>query len=276
MLVARATGDLARALFPDVIKGLGYVAEDDTEADAGWGAPEPEPEQARRPALQRKRKAPAQPAEDVPLPAMTEAEAADAERTAREIPARWLTDEEAEALAGQRAAEARQAVEEAVTAPPEPPVAPPVKRRPGRPRKTPPTRVDTEDRPLPLEPPPPMPTPEPERPAPEPPPPPDGSGVGPALLGAAPMRALQASLTRELGTVATPEERHALLAAILGRPVDTSKTLTRAEGLQALDVLGQFESGALAFDIDLTKPQPAFIITSARTEPEEETEENNG
>jgi hypothetical protein len=59
MLMARATGDLARILFPDVIKGLGYVAETNPEALEGWAseapeAPEPMPPPVAPPAIQRK------------------------------------------------------------------------------------------------------------------------------------------------------------------------------------------------------------------------------
>jgi hypothetical protein len=70
MLMARATGDLARILFPDVIKGLGHLAE--TEADAadleGWAGPETSAPMAppRPPAIQRKARP--RPVESAPLP----------------------------------------------------------------------------------------------------------------------------------------------------------------------------------------------------------------
>jgi hypothetical protein len=83
------------------------------------------------------------------------------------------------------------------------------------------------------------------------------------------MRALQAGLTRELGTVATAEERHALLSAILGRDIATSKELTRAEGLRVLDVLGRFANGTLTFEADEeAMPDIRFKIYDTRPESE--------
>jgi hypothetical protein len=59
MLMARATGDLARVLFPDVVKGLGYVAEDEADVLAveSWAPEQPDQDKPRK-ALQRKRKPP--------------------------------------------------------------------------------------------------------------------------------------------------------------------------------------------------------------------------
>ena len=57
MLVARATGDLARITFPDVVKGLGYVAEDDGNLESleAWApAGEAEPAKPTREPVQRR------------------------------------------------------------------------------------------------------------------------------------------------------------------------------------------------------------------------------
>ena len=82
-----------------------------------------------------------------------------------------------------------------------------------------------------------MPDPAPESPDDE------GRG-GPVLIGVRPLKAIQAGLTRELGSASTPEERHALLAAIVGHPVETSKTLTRADGYRVLDYFDRFADGS--------------------------------
>jgi hypothetical protein len=58
MLMARATGDLARILFPDVIKGLGYVGESEADAQTmeAWAPVDDIPPVAPPvPAIQRKR-----------------------------------------------------------------------------------------------------------------------------------------------------------------------------------------------------------------------------
>lgn len=60
LLVARASSDLARILFPDVVRGLGYAAEalDELPDLDGWEqAPEPEADPADPPAPRRKTRA---------------------------------------------------------------------------------------------------------------------------------------------------------------------------------------------------------------------------
>jgi hypothetical protein len=223
MLTARATGDLARILFPDVVKGLGYVAETEDTAQAieAWGPPEvSEAEAPVRPALQRARR---------PRKAALE-----------------------------RPGEVRPPV-----APPpephgpnEPPVGgtPPGARPPGNPNDPyDPTDVPLPDdmlprgtgRPAPHR----LPDPEPEAPPDEAPGP-----IRPGLL-----KAVHASLTGELGSIITREERLGLLSAIVGHELSSSKELTQPEGRVVLQYLARVASGQATYDLD--PDSGAFTVT---------------
>lgn len=73
MLLARATGELGRMAFPDAIKGLGQVAEDEPEALDSWAATAPAPELGAGSVLatqtvRRRRAVRGRPTTDVPLP----------------------------------------------------------------------------------------------------------------------------------------------------------------------------------------------------------------
>jgi hypothetical protein len=58
MLLARATSDLARLLFPDVVKGLGYIAEDDQTVNVLSGTVTEEPPPVAPPAVPRRKRRP--------------------------------------------------------------------------------------------------------------------------------------------------------------------------------------------------------------------------
>lgn len=209
MLLARASSDLARQIFPDVIKGLSYIAEDEDSAAtmASWGPPEARPAEADPPprkALQRARR----PRRDAPV-----------------------QDAELPPVA--------QPAEE-----PDPPVAPLVEAATAP--EAPPA--------VPF-----LPDPEPEPGPPEPPPP--GSLISPG-----PLRALQAGLTKQLGTAATREEKHQVLEAILGKPVESAKDLTRAEGMKALDWLGRIAAGEASL---VMGPDDTWTVQSLEEPPEE-------
>ena len=195
MLLARATGDLARVAFPDVIKGLGYVAEDvDPEALEAWDPATGEVTAPAKPrkAIQRRRR-------PVAEPVVTEA---------------LETPQEAG----------------------EPPIAPPEDYRVPIPENHEAHAWEKRDAPLP---------PEllPEQARLEDPP--ESMRISPGWL-----KTLHISLGRELGTVATREEKLSMLSAILGRPVESSKTLTPDEGKTAVKFLSAVANGSAAWDMD--------------------------
>lgn len=268
MLVARATGDLARLLFPDVVKGLGYVAEDDAGALDAWAptdssAPTVETP-ARRTLQRRKRSAASTPVQTADLPAegalkpdsgAPVAPVLDEVDVSTADAGMWLTDEEAVAREHEVAEQARAAVEEALDEPP--PSAPPPYPKGHQTGDVP---LPEDMRPVgsgrPVRPT--LPDPEPEQP--------DDEGTGPPVaLGDRPARAMQAGLTRELGTSATREERHALVAAILGHPVTSTKDLPRAEGYHVLDYLDRFADGSASWEF--TEGGAAIRVLDTREPP---------
>ena len=218
MLLARAFGDLARTLFPDVLKGLSYVAEvEDTILDMDtWAGPlddqaavAPEPP---RKAIQRTRrpKAAQTPDDRPPVAPVDESE-----------PPPSGPSNAGHATSGQ-------------TVGPDD-VAPPYPRG-----------HQPDDQPLPPdlrptgsgEPIRPQPDLMPERPAPGP-------------IGTGMVQALNIMLTGQLGSAATREERLSMLSAILGRKVESSKNMTVAEGHLVRDWFGRLEAGTVAFDQDV-------------------------
>jgi hypothetical protein len=273
MLVARATGDLARILFPDVVKGLGYVAEDEPDALEAWAPPGQvdEPATPPRKVLQRRRRAanpsqvqsaplppdsPLAPDSGPPVVTVEESPAVVPDQYAPEVAdaqqahdenrssGRWLTDDEAEAT-GPTPDEARAAIEAELAG------VPNMEENDGKPSDPPPTRVSDDDEPLPedlqpvgtgrpiprLGPVPTLPELQPEQPSNEATPP------GLRTLADRPFKAMQTGITRELGSAATDEERHALVSAIVGREITTTKTLPRDDGYRVLDWLDRFNDG---------------------------------
>jgi len=241
MLLARATGDLARAKFPDVVKGLGYVAEDVSAGDLdGWalspGPPVEEPAPRKR--LQRRKAATVTPPEPAPepepaapaTPDVRDGGDAGGEATRpRPVPEPVDTPDEI-----------RRRYDELARADDDGPVV-----------DNGPTVDDV-----------PLPDLEPEAPTDEPP------AVGPRMIGPGQLKAVQAALTAELGTVATREEKHAMLAGILDHPVESTKDLTRDEAFRVLDVIGRIQDGSMRWTPDLATG--AITITDVRQPPPEQ------
>ena len=224
MLLARASGDLARLVFPDVVKGLGIIAEDvDPAALESWGPPgdeappSPTTQAAPRKAVQRRtrpRKAPKEPPVAPPP----------------ERP--WHGPETEERAANTEAWNDRQVPAREIQDTPLPVEDPPV----------------PEPEPAALEPPPDA-NPRPETRDDAPPPPKPPKGPGPQLV-----RAVQASLGRALGRGPDSEvdraDRLALESAIVGREITSTLDLTRPEAMRVLDVLAAIQAGEATWETD--------------------------
>ena len=226
MLLARATGDLARILFPDVVKGLGYLAEDDSNLQAldTWSqvaestteAPAPAP--ARAPVQRRTRPT---------RGSLGQAPQPDQERPAEQPTApphdsvRPVTTTDLPEPPAPPARSQDQVVQE----PPidGPPVAP---GRHAAPVEQPAPVGDLEPEPAPDEPP---------------------GPAGPVMMGDGQRRGLFAMLRAILGDQPNEElarmERLELVSVLAGRQVDSSSDLTRAEAFTVLEGLGRLERG---------------------------------
>lgn len=183
MLLARATSDLARLLFPDVVKGMSYIAEDESvtalEAYGQDVAQEPAPVAPPR-APQRKRRPRALP-----------------------NPGHHLATEDKPGPDGS------VDVPMPDTSEPDETPSPPVEYPPETTPEEPPAEGE---------------------------PPPKG-------MGERPFKAMQAALARVLGKVPR-DDRLGALAAIVGRPVESSGDLTRDEGYRVLGFLDRVNVGA--------------------------------
>lgn len=232
MLAARCTADLARLAFPDVVKGLGYLAEDTEDAtylEAMTPADQDEPPKPARKAVQRRTR-PRKGAPD-PVPTAPALEP----RTVPYGP--WGDDQQLPPPVGEAAPHLD----------PLPPSAMP----------------DPEPEQAPMEPPPDAdPRPEPREDAPPVAPPP--KGPGPQLL-----RALHASLGRALGRGPSADvdrdDRLRLTGAMVGRELTTTNELTRTEAMHCLDVLAAIAAGEATWQeddqgrleiLDLREPPP--------------------
>ena len=208
MLLARATGDLARQVFPDVVKGLGYVAEEQADDLDRWAAPEIAEETKAPP---RKRVARAQRPKIPELPATELPEAPRMAPAASPPIDPWAEPDEESA----------------------PPIAPPMTPAPASNRPPP----ASQDQAL-------LPELEPEPQAPEPSlEPPASVLVGPGMI-----RGLQATLGRILKEQAGDRDlRLELVSAIAGRRILTTKELTKDEAMNVTQTLMRIENGEMTW-----------------------------
>jgi hypothetical protein len=221
MLLARATSDLARLLFPDVIKGLSYIAEDESAASLeAWQVTEPnEPEPKAPP---RRRRAPAKKATASPrslpspphLPPATDAHPAPDGSV--DVPLdEWSTPP---------------------THAPQPP-PPDAVQLPGEPESSG-TSMPPPVAPVLPETPPPDRYPEAE---------PEGA---PERISDQRRGGVMASFARiGLADPSMREIRLALTSALIGRPITTTKQVYNSEALSLMRQINDIETGALAWTL---------------------------
>lgn len=206
MLLARATGDLARLVFPDVVKGLGHVDETDVEGLTEWAdtvAPaEPNKPTAKRTTVRSERKRQLASAADNPLPEAVPDAAPEPAATWRMPADPWLEPggelwpQDAQKGAQDSPAEQR------------PPIAPEQPQRPLQDAQLPDTV------PVPM-----------------------GDGLRKAIMASFGTIGIDPTKDRET--------RLALASALLARPVESFTQLSKADGLLLVRLLNDIESGAL-------------------------------
>jgi hypothetical protein len=232
MLAARCTADLARLVFPDVVKGLGYLADtDDDAAYLGALVPDDEPAPKRtRKAVQRRTRP------------RKEAAALEPRKVPREP---WGDDQPLPVRPLDPDAPAYEDTELPAHVDPPPPSAMPDPEPEAAPLEPP---ADTNPRPEPR-----------EDVSPVAPP----KGPGPQLL-----RALHASLGRALGrgpdATVDRDQRLLLCGAMVGRELTSTNELTRTEAMHCLDVLAAIAAGEATWQED---DQGHLEILDLRTPP---------
>jgi len=262
MLAARCTADLARLAFPDVVKGLGYLA--DTEDDAALldaMAPadqEAAPKRTRKAVQRRTKPRKAIPARDVPREAWGDDQP---------LPVRPL-DPDAPAYEDTDLPEPHQdplppsAMPEPIWKCPEPGCRFLAQSR-GNLDAHALTHTPTPE-PAPLEPPPDV-NPRTEPRDDTPPVAPLPKGPGPQLL-----RALHASLGRALGrgpdATVDRDQRLLLCGAMVGRELTSTNDLSRTEAMRCLDVLAAIAAGEATWQED---DQGRLEILDLRTPPDD-------
>lgn len=260
MLLARATSDLARMIFPDVVKGLGYIAETAASIDSLESWPIDEDEQqprAKRPRTVGRKSTPARAALERPQPP-AEALPDDRPPIAPPDEPEALTDEISRPVdPGYLAAgdvPHSQTLDrdfEPIASRPQP-LADAVDEQ----RQT----VGLEDVPLPS-----MPDLEPEQPIAEP--------TRSAQVGGGQLKALHKVLRDVLGPGATSDDRHALLGAILGKTISDTGKITRAEAGRTLLALDRIESGA---DVIVMGDDGGITIRAVESDSEIDDSDDDG